>query len=164
MTSPETQQQSRVERFDTVIVGGGQAALALGHHLAARDVDFVILSDEERIGDNWRRRWDSLRLFTPARYSGLPGMPFPAPPGHLADKDEVGDYLERYAQRFDLPVRLGTHVRSLARDGARYALTCDGASPGFEADNVVIATGASHSPRIPALSARISYQSGYRTR
>src|SRR5947209_4317763 len=78
----------RVERWETLVIGGGQAGLAVGYHLAARDVDFVILSDESRIGDNWRKRWDSLRLFTPARYSGLPGMPFPAPPAHLADKDE----------------------------------------------------------------------------
>jgi putative flavoprotein involved in K+ transport len=105
---------ARVERFETIVIGGGQSGLAVGYHLAERDVDFVILSDEERVGDNWRKRWDSLRLFTPARYSGLPGTPFPAPPGHLADKDEVADYLERYAERHDLPVRLGARVRGLS--------------------------------------------------
>src|SRR4051812_46881834 len=104
----ESWSPSRVERFETVVVGGGQAGLAVGQQLAARDLDFTILSDEARVGDNWRKRWDSLRLFTPARYSGLPGMPFPAPPRHLADKDEMADYLERYAERFDLPIRLGT--------------------------------------------------------
>lgn len=65
----------RVECFETVVIGTGQAGLAVGHHLAARDVDFALLTDESRVGDNWRRRWDSLRLFTPAAYSGLPGMP-----------------------------------------------------------------------------------------
>src|SRR3982750_2550590 len=117
---------SRVERFDTVVIGAGQAGLAVGHHLAARDVDFVILSDEHRVGDNWRKRWDSLRLFTPARYSGLPGMPFPASPSHLADKDEVADYLERYAERFDLPVRLDSRVRSLHHDGQRFIIRLAG--------------------------------------
>src|SRR5690348_18352780 len=70
---------TRIERYETVVIGGGQAGLAVGYHLADRDVDFVILSDESRVGDNWRRRWDSLRLFTPAQYSALPGMHFPAP-------------------------------------------------------------------------------------
>src|SRR5690242_8358735 len=98
-SNPRTSRPSstRVERFETVVVGGGQAGLSLGYHLARLGVDCVILTDEARVGDNWRRRWDSLRLFTPARYSGLPGMPFPAPPDHLADKDEVAEYLERYA-------------------------------------------------------------------
>jgi putative flavoprotein involved in K+ transport len=148
----------RVERFETVVIGGGQAGLAVGHHLATRDVDFTILSDETRIGDNWRRRWDSLRLFTPARYSGLPGMPFPAPPAHLADKDMVGDYLERYAERFDLPVRLETRVRSVSRVAGRYVLQVDGHKGLIEADNVIVATGAFQQPRIPALASRLSPQ------
>lgn len=146
----------RVERYETVVIGGGQAGLAVGHHLASRDVDFVILSDEERIGDNWRRRWDSLRLFTPARYSGLPGMHFPAPPEHLADKDEVADYLERYADRFDLPVRLGTRVQRMSWDGERYAITLAGGAVTLEADNVIVATGAFQQPRIPTVAARLS--------
>src|ERR671939_346608 len=112
----------RVERFDAIVVGAGQAGLAVGHHLAARDVDFAILTSESRVGDNWRRRWDSLRLFTPAKYSGLPGMPFPAQPMHLADKDEVADYLEKYADRHDLPVRLRTRVNALTWNGEHFAL------------------------------------------
>ena len=118
----------RVERFDTVVIGAGQAGLAVGHHLAARDQDFVILSDESRVGDNWRKRWDSLRLFTPARYSGLPGMPFPATPGYLADKDEVGDYLERYAERFDLPVRLNSAVQTTSLWRAGFDIRCPSGS------------------------------------
>jgi putative flavoprotein involved in K+ transport len=151
-----TWSSSRVERFDTVVIGGGQAGLAVGHHLAAHDVDFTILTDETRIGDNWRRRWDSLRLFTPARYSGLPGMPFPAPPSHLADKEEVADYLERYAERFDLPVRLQTRVQSVSRVGERYAIRVAGHHGLIEADNVIVATGAFQQPRIPALASRLS--------
>jgi putative flavoprotein involved in K+ transport len=146
----------RVERFETVVVGGGQAALAVGHHLAQRDLDFVMVSDEARIGDNWRRRWDSLRLFTPARYSGLPGMPFPATPGHFAGKDAMADYLERYASRFDLPIRMNARVRSVRWTGAKYSIGIQGEAPLLEADNVIVATGAFQIPRVPALSARLA--------
>jgi putative flavoprotein involved in K+ transport len=146
---------TRVEHFDTIVIGGGQAGLAVGHHLAARDADFVILSADARIGDSWRRRWDSLRLFTPAARSGLPGMPFPAPPSHFPDKDEVADYLERYAERFDLPVRANTRVTSLTRDGGRYLVRTAGGAT-FAADNVVVATGAFQKPRLPNVSARLS--------
>src|SRR4051812_33988658 len=142
---------SRVERFDTVVIGAGQSGLAVGYHLAARDIDAIILSDERRVGDNWRKRWDSLRLFTPARYSGLPGMPFPAAPSHLADKDEVADYLERYAERFELPVRLGTRVSELAWNGERFAVRTDRSTSVIEAENVIVATGAFQRPRVPAI-------------
>ncbi len=93
------------EHVETVIIGGGQAGLSTGYHLATRGLPFVILNANERIGDAWRKRWDSLRLFTPARYDGLPGWPFPAPDWSLPTKDEVAGYLEAYAARFDLPVR-----------------------------------------------------------
>jgi putative flavoprotein involved in K+ transport len=93
-----------VERHDTLVIGGGQAGLAVGAQLAARDIDFVILDAEARVGDAWRRRWDSLRLFTPAAYDALPGLTFPAPPTHFPEKDDVADYLERYAEHFTLPV------------------------------------------------------------
>src|SRR3712207_6554784 len=138
---------TRVERLDTIVIGAGQAGLATGYHLAARDVDFVILEGASRIGDSWRNRWDSLRLFTPAAYSGLPGMPFPAPPMHLPDKDEVADYLERYAERFDLPVRLDTRVDTLGWGGERYVLRT--ADRRFEADNVVVTTGPFQRPKVP---------------
>jgi len=153
-SAPST--RTRVERYETIVIGGGQAGLAVGHHLAKRDVDFVILSDEARVGDNWRRRWDSLRLFTPARYSSLPGMHFPAPPDHLADKDEMADYLERYVDRFDLPVRLDSRVRRLTRDGERFTISLGDDSVTLEADNVIIATGAFQQPRIPAVAHQLS--------
>jgi putative flavoprotein involved in K+ transport len=144
----------RVERFDTIVVGAGQAGLAVGYHLAARDCDFVIVDAAARVGDAWRQRWDSLRLFTPAVYDGLPGMPFPAPPAHLPDKDEVADYLERYAERFELPVRLSTRIDALQWDGERFVL---GAGERvLEADNVVVATGPFQRPRIPAMAARLA--------
>ena len=145
----------RVEHFDTVVIGGGQAGLAAGYHLAARDADFVILNADARVGDSWRRRWDSLKLFTPAARSGLPGMPFPAPPSHFPDKDEVADYLERYAERFDLPVRTSSRVAALTRDNGRYLVRLADDSM-LEADNVVVATGAFQKPKLPNVSARIS--------
>jgi putative flavoprotein involved in K+ transport len=145
---------TRIERYDTIIIGGGQAGLAAGYHLAQRGIDFTIVTNESRIGDNWRRRWDSLRLFTPAAHSGLPGMPFPAPSNHLADKDEVADYLERYAERFDLPVRLGTTVRRLRHDGERHIIETDDVT--LEAETVIVATGAFQHPRVPAEAARLS--------
>ena len=101
------------ERFETVIVGGGQAGLSMGYHLAKRGRPFVILDAYERIGDAWRERWDSLRLFTPAKYDGLAGMRFPASGVSFPTKDEMADYLADYAARFELPVRTG--VRFLSR-------------------------------------------------
>ncbi len=95
------------ERIETVVVGGGQAGLSVGYHLAQRGLSFVILDANRRIGDAWRNRWDSLRLFTPARFNGLDGMPFPGPAHSFSTKDEVADYLESYAARFGLPVRTG---------------------------------------------------------
>ena len=146
---------TRVERYETVVVGAGQAGLAAGYHLAAQEVDFTILTDESRVGDNWRKRWDSLRLFTPAKYSGLPGMPFPAMPSHLADKDEVADYQEKYADRFDLPVRLESRVKTLTWNGEHFVLRTDGSSTLIEAENVIVATGAFQRPRVPAVAARL---------
>ena len=141
------------ERIETVIVGGGQAGLAVGYHLARRGRPFVILDADQRPGDAWRRRWDSLRLFTPARYSGLPGWPFPAPPFSYPTRDEVADFLEAYAARFDLPVRNGVRVDRLARDGGRFLVTAGDRR--WEADQVVVATGAYHRPRIPAFASEL---------
>lgn len=136
--------------YEAIVIGGGQAGLATGYYLKQQGRDFVILDGSERVGDTWRARWDSLRLFTPARFNSLPGMPFPAAPNHLPRKDEMADYLEAYAERFGLPVRLGVWVDGLARDGERFVVTAGGRR--YEADNVVVATGAYHCPRIPAFA------------
>jgi putative flavoprotein involved in K+ transport len=144
---------SNAQRLETVIVGGGQAGLAVGHHLARRDRPFVILDANQRIGDAWRARWDSLRLFTPARYDGLPGWPFPAPAFSYPTKDQVADYLEAYAARFDLPVRTGVRVDRLSRDGGRYVVAAGARR--FAADHVVVASGAYRRPRIPAFAAEL---------
>jgi putative flavoprotein involved in K+ transport len=141
------------ERVETVIVGGGQAGLAVGYHLARRGRRFVILDASQRVGESWRRRWDSLQLFTPARYCGLPGMPFPAPAFSYPTKDQVADYLEAYAARFALPLRSGARVDRLSRDGERYVVTAGARR--LEADHVVVATGAYQRPRIPTFAARL---------
>ncbi len=147
---------SRTERFETIVVGGGQAGLSVAYHLGNRGVDYCVLTDESRVGDNWRRRWDSLRLFTPARYSGLPGMPFPAPATHLADKDEVADYLERYADRFDLRVRCGARVAHAVFDGGRWRLSVVGESHAVEAQTLIVATGAFQQPHVPSIARRLA--------
>jgi putative flavoprotein involved in K+ transport len=141
------------ERFETVIVGGGQAGLATGYHLARLGRSFVILDAGTRVGDPWRGRWDSLRLYTPARYSGLPGWPFPGDPFHYPARDEVADYLEAYAARFELPVRPGIRVDRLSRQGDRFLVTAGDRR--FEAANVVVAAGAYHHPRVPGFAAEL---------
>ena len=159
-------QQLEPERFETVIVGGGQAGLATGYHLARRGRPFVILDAGERVGDSWRARWDSLRLFTPARYSGLPGLGFPAADWHYPAKDEVARYLEAYAARFQLPVRTGVRVDGLTRQGDRYLLTAG--ERRFEAANVVVAAGAYQHPWVPGFASELDpgilqlHSSGYR--
>jgi len=141
------------ERVDTVVIGGGQAGLAVGYHLARQGKQFVILDANERIGDSWRRRWDSLRLFTPARYDALPGWRFPAPAWSFPTKDEMADYLEAYAARFELPVRNGVAVQRLSHDGERFIVAAPGRR--FEADQVVVASGANGVPRVPGLAAQL---------
>jgi putative flavoprotein involved in K+ transport len=140
------------ERFDTVVVGGGQAGLAVGYHLARLGRPFVILDANERIGDAWRNRWDGLRLFTAARYDGLPGRPFPGPRDALPTKDEVADYLETYATQMGLPVRTGTRVTGTwpSEDGDGFRVVADRGQ--FDAVNVVIATGAYSHARVPAFA------------
>jgi putative flavoprotein involved in K+ transport len=133
--------------YETVIVGGGQAGLAVGYHLKKRGRPFLILDAQERIGDSWRTRWDSLRLFTPAKYDGLPGMRFPAPGWSFPTKDEMGDYLESYAERFALPARTGVTVERLSRDGDRFLVEADELR--VEADRVIVASGAHRVAKVP---------------
>lgn len=143
------------EHFETVIVGGGQAGLAVGYHLTKQGRSCAILDANDRIGDSWRKRWPSLRLYSPARADGLPGMRFPAPASSFPSTDEMADYLEEYAKRFSLPVRTGTAVERLERNGGGYVVTAG--ERRFEADNVVVATGVfqHEQPVIPAFAAEL---------
>ena len=139
------------ERIDTVVIGAGQAGLSAGYYLAKRGLAFMILDAGARVGDHWRDRWDSLKLYSPARYDALPGMRFPAPSSHWPTGREMGDYLEAYARKFDLPVRSGTRVdRVEPVDGGFIVSTADGGR--LEARQVVVATGPFHRPNIPAFA------------
>jgi putative flavoprotein involved in K+ transport len=138
------------EHVDTLVIGGGQAGLAVGYLLAKRGISFLIVDANERVGDPWRRRWDSLRLFTPARYDGLPGMRFPKRADAFISKSEMADYLEAYATRFALPVRSGVRVERLWKRGNRFVATTNEGT--IDADNVVVAMSNSQVPRVPAFA------------
>ncbi|MEV2273486.1 flavin-containing monooxygenase [Nonomuraea africana] len=134
-----------------IVIGAGQAGLAAGRELRLAGHDVLLLDAHPRLGESWRRRWDSLRLFTPARLSALPGMPFPGPGHRYPGKDEVADYLQAYADHFELPVQLATIVTGLrlTPNGGFEAATSHGTVTG---DGVVVATGPFQHPHIPDLS------------
>ena len=117
------------QQVDTIIIGAGQAGLSAGYHLAKRGLPFTILDADARIGDHWRERWDTLRLYSPARYDSLPGMRFPAPSFHWPTGREMADYLDAYVRTFDLPVRSGTRVERVERTPCR--------APGHRRDRAV---------------------------
>jgi len=140
-------------RVQTVVIGGGQAGLSVGYHLAQRGIDFVILESHQRVGDSWRQRWDSLRLFTPARFDGLVGMPFPAPPNSFPTKNEMADYLEAYAAHFNLPVHTGVTVDRLSRRDDVYTVSAGHLQ--FEAEHVVVAMSDYQRCRLPSFAGEL---------
>ena len=158
--------QDMTEHYETVVIGGGQAGLATGYYLQSCDQDFVILDAGDRVGDPWRKRWDSLRVFTPARFTSLPEKAFPGSPYAFPGKDAVADYLESYAEHFDLPVELGVHVDGLKRNGSSYLLTAGDRQ--YAADNVVVAMASYQIPTIPDFADELAddvvqlHSSGYR--
>ena len=134
--------------FDVLVIGAGQAGLAAAWHLSRAGARYVVVDAAPRVGHTWRSRYDSMRLFTPAEYDSLPGLPFPGTEGSYPDKDEVADYLEEYARRLEVPLLLGTRVRRLGMDGNGFvAETIAGT---FTTDRVIVATGACSSPYLPA--------------
>lgn len=143
-----------LEPFPTVIIGGGQAGLAVAAYLTQVGHTFVILDAHERPGDSWRKRWDSLRLFTPAAFASLPGMPFPAVPNHYPHKDEMADYLEAYAKHFALPIRHKTKVTRLEPSATGFIVTSTQGR--MVAQQMVVATGAHQVPHVPAWSSELS--------
>ena len=145
--------QRTTERIQTVVIGGGQAGLSVGYHLARRGLSFAILDAGERVGDAWRHRWDSLRLFTPARFDGLVGMPFPAKQHSFPTKDEMADSLAAYAQRFRLPVRTGVRVDGLSRNGSGFVITAGDRR--FAAENVVVAMSNYQKPVVPPFAGEL---------
>jgi len=138
-------------RLDVAVVGAGQAGLAIGRHLAEQGRQFAIFEADEAVGTAWRGRWDSLVLFTPRRYDGLPGLPFPGEPDGYPTRDEVVGYLDEYARAFGLPVRLEAPVRRVLGENGTFRLELDDGV--VETDQVVVATGPFQVPRIPTLAA-----------
>ena len=137
--------------LDTLIIGGGQSGLALGHYLKEQNRTFQILDANPRTGDAWRQRWDSLRVFTPAKFDGLPGVPFPGDPLYFPTKDDIAGYLESYAASLDLPVLSGVRVERLWREADRFIAASNGHR--WEARNVVVATGSTQTPKVPGFAA-----------
>ncbi|HEY2352775.1 MAG TPA: NAD(P)-binding domain-containing protein [Candidatus Acidoferrum sp.] len=143
------------KRFETIVIGGGQAGLAVGYHLAKRGMPFMILDAHARVGDAWRKRWDSLKLFSPARYSALPGLPFPGRGDSFPTKEQMASYLQVYAERFKLPVKTGVRVEKLSKDGDEFVLqTKDGE---FRADNVVVAMGNYQEAKWPEFARELNF-------
>jgi putative flavoprotein involved in K+ transport len=142
------------QRLDVVVVGGSQAGLAMAWHLAQQGRRFVVLEAGPEVGHVWRSRWDSLKLFTPAQYDALPGMPFPAPADTYPTKDPVADYLQAYAAAFDLPVQRNAKVTQLRRldDESFQVHTADAT---YEARQVVVATGPFQVPFVPPPAAKL---------
>ena len=145
---------TRSQSYDVIVIGGGQAGLAIGYHLTQQGKRFVILERAGAIAPAWRERWDSLVLFTPRRYDALPGLPFPGDPDTDPTRDEVIAYLERYAVEFDLPVHLDSEVRKLSRQDGRYLVEL--ANRTLTAEQVVVATGPFQRPRIPTVAGELA--------
>ena len=138
------------DHLEVIVVGGSQAGLAIGYFLAQQGRHFAILEAAAEPAAAWRARWDSLKLFTPVRYSSLPGLPFPGDPDSYPGRDDVASYLTEYARRFALPVVLGGRVLSVQRAEDRYRVELEDRS--YTADQVVIATGPFQVPFVPAIT------------
>ena len=139
---------------DVVVIGAGQAGLALGYFLRLQDRRFVILERADSVGSAWRERWRSLTLFTPRRYSALPQVAFPGDPYGYPTRDEVIGYLERYAETFELPIELSREVERVERgDDGRFRLEVGGRT--ILADQVVVATGPFQVPYVPTLAEKL---------
>jgi putative flavoprotein involved in K+ transport len=140
--------------FETIIIGGGQTGLSVGYGLAKKGRSFIILDANNRIGDAWRNRWDSLKLFTPAYLDGLDGMRFPGNRHVFVSKDEMADYLEAYATRFKLPVKTEIRVDKLSKQGETFVVSAG--AQNYESKNVVVAMTNYQVPNVPELAKELS--------
>src|ERR671919_225983 len=159
-------EDSSREHLEVAVVGGGQAGLAMGYYLREQGLQFAIFEGSASIAPAWRERWDSLTLFTPRRYSALPGLPFSGEPDGYPTRDEVISYLDRYAETFELPIELNSEVRNVSREPERFVIEVDGRT--VTADQVVIATGPFQTPFVPKLAGKLepkvwqAHSTGYR--
>ena len=152
-TQPASANGGVDDDLEVIVVGGGQAGLAIGYFLAQQGRNFAILEAAEEPAAAWRARWDSLKLFTPARYSGLPGLPFPSDPDSYPGRNDVVAYLTEYARQFALPAVLGSRVRAIRRAEGRYVVELNGHT--YTADQVVVATGPFQVPFVPPIADRL---------
>jgi putative flavoprotein involved in K+ transport len=146
----DSAEEGSAKHLEVAVVGGGQAGLAMGYYLREQGLRFAIFERGDSIAPAWRERWDSLTLFTPRRYSALPGLPFPGDPDGYPTRDEVIAYLERYAETFELPIKLNSEARRLSHEGGRFVLEVGGRT--VTADQVVVATGPFQTPFVPKLA------------
>ncbi|MGH8957433.1 MAG: flavin-containing monooxygenase [Acidimicrobiia bacterium] len=144
------------KEIDTLVIGGGQAGLAVGYHLSRAGVPFLIVDASRRTGDSWRNRWDSLKLFTPNRFNSLPGLPIPGEDWGFPTKDQVADYLESYADHFGLPIRHSSRVDSLTQRGNGFVATVDGQE--LETTNVVVAMANFQQQKTPEFADQLDPQ------
>jgi putative flavoprotein involved in K+ transport len=164
-SEPQPRAQESADR-EVIVIGAGQAGLTIGHYLAGQGRRFVILERGESVASAWRERWDSLTLFTPRRYSGLPGLPFSGDPDGYPTRGDVIDYLERYAETFELPIEFNSDVRRLSSEDGRFVLDFDGRT--ITADQVVVATGPFQTPYVPKVAEDLdpevwqAHSTGYR--
>ncbi len=153
------------DRIDVLVVGGGQAGLGMGYRLRGAGVSFVIVDDRARTGDVWRARWRSLVLFTPRRFAALPGLPLPSGADYYPTREQLADYLERYAAEYALPVAHDTRVTAITREGDEFVAETTRGTVGARA--VVIATGPFQYARVPRVGAKLDvsvaqlHSSGY---
>jgi putative flavoprotein involved in K+ transport len=142
-------------QHEVIVIGAGQSGLAAGYHLAQRGLDFVILEADDRVGDVWRRRYDSLTLYSPAKLDALPGLRFPLPGHAFPSGTQMADYLETYAGHHRLPVRTGLRVDRVApaARGDGFEMTAEGSR--FRAQQVIVATGPFQRPYVPDFAARL---------
>lgn len=143
--------ESVIMMYDVVVIGGGQAGLSMGYYLKQTSLTFMILDNQKSVGDVWRKRYDSLILFTPRAYSSLPGLTLKGDPAGFPTKDEIADYLEKYACTFDLPIQSNCHVKRLQKENELFIISTNEGTV-IKTKKVVIATGPFHTPRIPAFA------------
>ncbi len=145
--------RTATQDHEVVVIGGGQAGLAIGHSLAAQGRRFTILEAAGEPAAVWRSRWDSLKLFTPVRNDSLPGLTFPGDPDSYPGRDDVVAYLTNYARHFELPVEFDSRVKSVRANGSGFVVEV--ADRAYEADQVVIATGPFQVPSVPQISTHL---------